>query len=383
MSSSPGTKPQAGFQIERVESGPNRLELHLRGQIAFADAAKLWKELRALLKTVSQKTIRIELSDVSALDGSAMALLVQCKQDLQEKGVHCEFHGAMGAVAKIQELYDSKIEPSPRPRHSSMGILAQIGQATLNILLEVQLVLSFLGSMILSAGAILKRPKIANWRDIAPIMNRTGSDAVPIVLLINFLIGFVMAFQAAVQLKQFGANILVADLVGLSLTRELSPLMTAIIVCGRSGAAFAAELGTMKVSEEIDALRTMGFGPLEFLIFPRMMALLAVMPILTLLGDGIGIVGGLMVGIGGLDLTITGYLTETRQALKVWDIFQGIIKSGVFALAIGLVSCQQGLATAGGAEGVGRRTTSAVVSTLFALILIDAGFTVLFYVLHL
>jgi phospholipid/cholesterol/gamma-HCH transport system permease protein len=214
-------------------------------------------------------------------------------------------------------------------------------------------------------------------------MNRAGTDAVAIVLLINFLIGFVMGFQSAVQLKQFGANIYVADLVGLSITRELGPLMTAIIISGRSGAAFAAELGTMKVSEEVDALRTMGFDPLRFLVFPRMLALILVMPILTLLGDFVGLAGGLVVGVVSLDLTVTGYLNETRRALDVWDVFQGLIKCGVFAVAIGLISCQQGLATSGGAEGVGRRTTASVVSALFALILIDAAFTMVFHALGL
>src|SRR6185436_9394194 len=197
----------------------------------------------------------------------------------------------------------------------------------------------------LAAIGIIKRPRTANWGDVAPIMNRAGSDAVPIVVLINFLVGFVMGFQSAVQLKQFGANIYVADLVGLSITRELGPLMTAIIVCGRSGAAFAAELGTMKVSEEIDALRTMGFGPLRFLVLPRMLALFLVMPVLTLIADLVGVAGGLVVGVTSLDLTITGYFNETRSALGMWDVFQGLIKCGVFAVAIGLVSCQQGLAT--------------------------------------
>ena len=205
----------------------------------------------------------------------------------------------------------------------------------------------------------------------------------PIVVLINFLVGFVMAFQGAVQLKQFGANIFVADLVGLSVTRELGPLMTAIIVCGRSGAAFAAELGSMKVSEEIDALRTMGFGPMRYLVLPRALALMLVLPVLTLLADLVGMLGGLVVGLVSLDLSVAGYLTETEKALHVWDVFSGVIKSVVFALAIVLIACQQGLATTGGAEGVGRRTTASVVTTLFALILLDAGFTIFFHAFHL
>jgi phospholipid/cholesterol/gamma-HCH transport system permease protein len=159
--------------------------------------------------------------------------------------------------------------------------------------------------------------------------------------------------------------------------------MTAIIVCGRSGAAFAAELGTMKVSEELDALRTMGFGPIRYLVLPRTVALMLVLPMLTLLADLVAIGGGLLVGILSLDLTISAYLGETQNALTLWDVLSGVVKSVVFALAISLISCQQGFATTGGAEGVGRRTTSSVVSSLFALILIDAAFTVFFHFFEL
>ena len=243
--------------------------------------------------------------------------------------------------------------------------------------------LGFFGDVVLAALGLLKEPRTGNWKDVLPTMERTGADAVPIVILINFLVGFVMAYQGARQLKQFGANIFVADLVGLSVTRELGPLMTAIILCGRSGASFAAELGSMKVSEEIDALRTMGFGPIGYLVMPRMLALMLVLPVLTLLGDLVGLLGGVVVGMTTLSLTFGGYLSETHKALHSWDVFSGVIKSMVFGFAIALISCQQGFATTGGAEGVGRRTTSSVVSTLFTLILLDAGFTMFFHAFNL
>jgi phospholipid/cholesterol/gamma-HCH transport system permease protein len=166
--------------------------------------------------------------------------------------------------------------------------------------------------------------------------------------------------------------------VALSITRELGPLMTAIIVAGRSGAAFSAELGTMKVSEEIDALRTLGLDPYLFLVFPRVIALVLVVPLLTLLADIVGILGGLLVGLLSLDLTVHAYLLETQNRLALWDVGSGMLKSVVFALAVALIACQRGLATQGGAEGVGRATTSAVVTSLFALVVIDALFTVLF-----
>jgi phospholipid/cholesterol/gamma-HCH transport system permease protein len=368
--------------VEIVEAD-GVVEVQLSGTLAFADASALWQKLQARFSPKKTEEVRFDLSRVESIDGGTMALLVQMKWDLQSEGSRCELQGATGHVQKILHLYGGDAKRTRRKKPKPASAIAEIGQATHEALVEVQQVLAFFGQMLLAIGGVIRRPSTGNFRDIAPLMSRTGADAVPIVLLINFLIGFVMGFQSAVQLKQFGANIYVADLVGLSITRELGPLMTAIIVCGRSGAAFAAELGTMKVSEEVDALRTMGIGPYRYLVFPRILALVFVMPILTLLADFVGIVGGMLVGILSLDLTLTAYLNETRTALHTWDVFQGLIKCVVFAFAIGLIACQQGLATSGGAEGVGRRTTAAVVTSLFALILIDAGFTMLFYVLHL
>lgn len=375
-------RPQA-FEIEDGVASGGLVAVRLRGKLAFVEASLLWKALRARLSPKTEGGVKFDLSEVESMDGGAAALLIQTKWDFEAAGRSCELVGATDSVQRLLDLYGGKpdhVAPAPQRPPST---LAQIGGVTFDALVEVQLILAFLGSMILAVGGVLRRPTTGNWREIGRIMNRAGADAVPIVLLINFLLGFVMAFQAAVQLRQFGANIYVADLVGLSITRELGPLMTAIIVCGRSGAAFAAELGTMKVSEEIDALRTMGIGPLRFLVFPRILALVLVLPILTLLGDLVGIVGGLVVGLISLDLNVTGYLNETRHALHPWDVFQGLIKCAVFAMAIGIVACQQGLATSGGAEGVGRRTTASVVSALFALIVIDAGFTLVFHALHL
>src|SRR6202034_1771362 len=270
-----------------------------------------------------------------------------------------------------------------RKKRKPEGMLAQIGRATLEILLEGKRVLGFFGDTVLAGLGLLKEPMTGNWKEIIPTVERSGVDAVPIVILINFLVGFVMAYQGANQLKQFGANIYVADLVGLSVTRELGPLMTAIILCGRSGAAFAAELGSMRVSEEIDALRTMGFGAVRYLVLPRALALMLVLPVLTLLGDLVGMLGGVLVGMTSLGLTFGGYLSETHKALHSWDVFSGVIKSVVFGLAIAVIACQQGFATTGGAECVGRRTTASVVSILFTLILLDAGFTMFFHAFNL
>jgi phospholipid/cholesterol/gamma-HCH transport system permease protein len=257
-------------------------------------------------------------------------------------------------------------------------MLEQIGRAVEGLVEDVNTYLDYLGGLLDAARATLARPGNINWGDIPRLMERAGADGFPIVVMITFLVGMVTAFQAIVQLRQFGADIFVADLVALSVTRELGPLMTAIIVAGRSGAAFSAELGTMTVSEEVDALRTLGLSPYGFLVYPRLVAMLAVVPLLTLVGDLCGILGGVFVSMLRLDITLPAYLARTQQVLDMWDVGSGVVKSVVFGWAIALVACQRGLATRGGAAGVGLSTTSAVVASLFALVVIDALFTVIF-----
>jgi phospholipid/cholesterol/gamma-HCH transport system permease protein len=322
--------------------------------------------------------LAFDLSAVDTLDGAATALLLQLRDEIVAAGSEAEIVGAHGGVRAMLDLYGSH---SPRPSlHSPparIGILDQIGRETLLLLRESQ-ALDFIGDVAVAGAGAIRTPPSVNWRDMPHLMERAGADSLPIVLVINFLVGLVTAFQAAVQLRQFGANIFVADLVGLSVTRELAPLMTAIIVAGRSGAAFSAELGTMRVSEEIDALRTLGLDPYGFLVFPRIFTLVLVLPLLTILADVIGIAGGLLVAMLGLDITANAYLIETQKAVGLWDVFSGCLKTVFFGLSIALIACQRGLAARGGAEGVGRATTSAVVTSLFAIVAVDAVFTVLF-----
>jgi phospholipid/cholesterol/gamma-HCH transport system permease protein len=369
--------------IEHIELGEGS-RLALAGKLTFPEAKHIWDDVHRRIDglKVGDK-VEFDMQAVEAIDGGTMALLVHLRSALAARKVRADFVHATKGVQELIHLYGGDIKPVRRKRERPEATLAHLGRATLELLMEVKLVLGFFGDTVLAALGLLKEPKTGNWKEVLPTMERTGANAVPIVILINFLVGFVMAFQGANQLKQFGANIYVADLVGLSITRELGPLMTAIILCGRSGAAFAAELGSMKVSEEIDALRTMGFGPIQYLVLPRALALMIVLPLLTLVGDFVGLLGGMLVGLTSLGLTVSGYISETQKALTMWDVFSGVAKSVVFALAITLIACQQGFATTGGAEGVGRRTTSSVVSTLFALILIDAGFTALFHEFHL
>jgi len=371
-----GVAPAAAQAFATERAGD---ELKISGVLDFQGASALWAELRTHEQQAAKGgRLDFDMSKVESVDGAAMALLACMRGELHARGVKSEFVNASEAIQEVVRLYRGDVTVAVLRKRVRRNFLDQIGTATVDILKEVQLVFAFFGQMLLAGAAMMRKPRSVNWGEVAPTMERSGADAVPIIVLINFLVGMAMAFQAAAQLKRFGANLLVADLIGISVTRELGPLMTAIVVCGRSGASFAAELGFMQVNEETDALRTMGFEPMRFLVLPRAFALVLVVPLLTLLADLAGILGGLVVGIGNLDLTIPGYVNEVVRVVLVWDVGTGLLKSVVFALAITLIACQQGLATSGGAEGVGQRTTSTVVVTLFTLVLIDASATVFF-----
>ena len=373
----------AEFRLEQREEDGARV-LRLSGSLRFAEARDVWTDVRgaAFAGETTPPSLVFDLSGVERLDGGVAALLTELQSSVITGGGSAEIRGANADVREILELYGCS-GVCEREAPQGKGLLTQIGEATAEVMNEAKGGLEFIGSLMVAFVSGLRRPATVSWSQTFPILERAGADGLPIVLMIGFLVGFIMAFQGAVQLEQFGASIFVADLVGLTVTRELGPLMTAIVVCGRSGAAFAAELGTMKVSEEIDALKTLGLDPLRHLVIPRILALLIALPILSLVADLMGLIGGLLVGLFTLDLTPVAYIHRTQEALELWDISSGIIKSFAFALAIAMISCQQGLATSGGAAGVGRRTTTAVVSILFALILIDAGFAVTFNALGL
>lgn len=383
MAEPSSSSDKRSFRIEPASTHDNKTTLRLSGRLLLRDGTAIWKQIRGHTDGLPKgHTVFIDMHSVELVDGGAMALLVHTRTDLLQRGVNCEFIEAAPHVQDIIHLYRGDVRVGRKKRRRPQGTLDQLGVATREILLEFKLAFAFLGQGIVSLGAIFRDPRSANWREVFPTAERAGADAVPIVMLINFLVGLVMAFQSAPQLQRFGANIFIADLIGISMTRELGPLMTAIVVCGRSGAAFAAELGSMKVNEEIDALRTMGFGPMRYLVLPRTLALMLTMPMLTLLANVLGILGGLCVGVFSLDLTVVAYFIQLQKAVKLWDLYSGLIKASAFGLAIAMIACQQGLATSGGAEGVGRRTTAAVVSILFTLIVIDAIFTVFFRVVR-
>ncbi|MBK6941601.1 MAG: MlaE family lipid ABC transporter permease subunit [Planctomycetes bacterium] len=367
------------FRIDRTDRDGS-VRLAFSGRFESTALAPLWSELRTEM-LASGGPFVFDLTAATAMDGGSMALLLGLKVELESARLRVEVVGASGGVARLLAILgNAPPKPTLKGPPGRIGILDQIGQFA--ALLGSRFVenLTYIGDVTASAARAIVKPSTFNGRDLGRLVERTGADGLPIVLLINLLVGVTLGIQGAIQLEQYGGNIYIADLVGIVVTRSIGPLMTAIIVAGRSGAAFAAELGTMKVSEEVDAIRTIGLDPVGFLVLPRVLALCIAVPLLALFADVAGVFGGMIVGITSLDLSPDNYLDRTRIALELRHVGTGLVKSLFFGLAIAVIACRRGLATQGGAEGVGRSTTSAVVTIIFWVVVLEAIFTSLFQV---
>lgn len=365
------------YEISEDDGGT---ALHLQGAIDVSAAGSMVRELLPLLEDRRPSRLTVDLEKVSYLDDFGVLVLVELRRAVAGWKGGLYLKNVSGKVKETLSTlhFDSLGEAGPSfVRKRRPGILVRLGEATLRHASDLKYFVGFIGSVFLSLVYVCVHPRSLRTDDTILYMQKTGVDALPIVGLISFLMGLIMAFMSAVQLEQFGANIYVASLVSLAMVRELGPIITAIIVAGRSGSAFAAEIGTMKISEEVDALFTMGFDPTRFLVVPKIIASVIMVPILTLFSDLFAIAGGLVVGVFMLDLTANAYVAQTIKTLKIFDVFWGFLKSGVFGLLIAWIGCLRGFQASGGAASVGEATTSAVVSSIFLIILCDSVFAVI------
>jgi phospholipid/cholesterol/gamma-HCH transport system permease protein len=322
--------------------------------------------------------IVVELKSLENVDSSGALFLLYLEQKAQSNSIPFEFLDMAPQVANVISLLGKHalVTPPASELRSSFGFFETVGHGSIMFFDDIIRSITFSGILLLELMAAFFHPKSVRWKDVLSYMRRAGVDGLPIVGLISFLLGLIIAFMSSLQLKQFGANMYVASLVAIAMVRELGPIITAILVTGRSGSAFAAEIGTMKVNEEVDALVTMGFNPIRFLAIPKVMAAVVVVPILTLFSDLFAITGGLVVGVLGLDLTIRTYADLTSWALTISDVIISMVKSAVFAILIAGIGCERGFRVSGGAEAVGKATTSAVVSGLFLIIVTDSVFAI-------
>jgi phospholipid/cholesterol/gamma-HCH transport system permease protein len=314
-----------------------------------------------------------------------VAILLELRRECSRRGNLLNLVNVGDRVQGLMSLADLEgpsreaiLEPRPLP-----NLLVQIGDGVLKVHATARDSVTFIGAVITGLWRDLQRPGRLKWDPVWKLIERSGSDAVPIVSLLSFLMGAILAYQSANQLRKFGATLFVADLVSISICLEMGPLLTALIVAGRSGASYAAHIGTMQVTEEIDALKVMAMDPVRYLVSPRVLALAVVTPFLTLFADMLGIIGGLAVAVLSLDVTSTQYINQVAKVLEVDDILKGLCKSLAFGIEIAIVGCLRGFQVRGGAESVGAATTSAVVTSIFVIVITDAVFAVLFHYFRL
>ncbi len=321
--------------------------------------------------------LEIDSSAITALDTSGAWLLHRTVGALEQQGRSVSVIGLRAEYGLLMDLI-SACELLPPSAQSDTGLLASIGKQFLGSLENMFGMLAFVGESAIAMMRLIVQPSRIRWKTILLNIQTAGFEALPIVGLLSFLMGVVIAYQGADQLQRFGANIYIADMVGLAMLRELSPLLTAIIVAGRSGSAYAAQIGTMKVTEEIDALRTIGISPQELLVLPKMLALIIALPLLTVFADVTGIIGGMIMARSKLDVSFDVFIVRLGDAVSLSSFLTGIVKAPVFAAIIALAGCFRGFQVGSSADSVGRQTTLSVVQAIFLVILADALFSVVF-----
>ena len=330
------------------------------------------------VRQLPQTEFLLVAGEVSALDTTGAWLLHRTITALERNGCKVTLEGLRPEFSALLTLVAGASMAQKLIAPPRLSLLNKIGQRAWVALQNLLAMLAFVGECAVVLARALAHPQTIRWRPVLHNLQTAGFDALPIVGLLSFLMGVVIAYQGADQLQRFGANIFIVDLVSLSMLRELSPLMTAIIVAGRSGSAYAAQIGTMKVTEEIDALRTIGIGPIELLVLPKMLALIIALPLLTLYADITGVLGGMIMASSKLGVSFDVFLDRIGSAVSLSSFLTGIGKAPVFAAIISLIGCFQGFQVGGSADSVGRQTTVSVVQSIFLVILADALFSVVF-----
>jgi phospholipid/cholesterol/gamma-HCH transport system permease protein len=324
--------------------------------------------------------LAFETTELTGWDSALVTFLLDLMALGAQRQLVVDQAGLPSGVRRLLHLATAVPERQGARREAiSEPFLDRVGKASLALVASAGDILGFVGEAVLALGKLLRGQARFRPVELLLLIQECGAQALPIVTLICFLVGAILAFIGAVQLGKFGAQLYVADLVALAMALEMGAMMTAIIMAGRTGAAFAAQLGTMTVNEEIDALTTLGLSPMEFLVLPRMLALVTMMPLLTLYGDLLGILGGGLIGLTVLNISPTEYFHETRAALTLSAFAQGLIKSGVYGMLVALAGCLRGMQCGRSAAAVGQAATSAVVTGIVCIITASAVLTVIFF----
>lgn len=365
------------YQLKASDDGA--IGIQFIGRIDHRGAARLLKQLLSEIQAHRPRQVTVDLNRVGYFDDFGVLVLSELRNHLNARQVPFHIAQPPPRIAEILTLtnFNDPNVCAPLPPPKRTRTIVRLGESALKVMDNLRYMVSFLGSVVLALGHVCIRPRSLRVGDTIMLMQKVGVDALPIVGMISFLLGLIMAFVSSMQLEQFGASIFVARLVALAMVSELGPIMTAIVVAGRSGSAFAAEIGTMRITDEIDALFTMGFAPTLFLAVPRILAAIVVVPLLTLFSNLFAIAGGLVISVSMMNLTVATYIDQTVKALTLFELMWGLSKSVVFAALIAWVGCLRGFQVRGGSAEVGNAATSAVVSGIFLIILFDSIFAVI------
>lgn len=369
----------AALAVTDVPDG--RRVLALSGRLDADTIHDLWRAALRAVTEAGARPVVVDAAGVDYCDGAGIALLVDLLRQPRPTPVAiANLKPAFTALLRQfdPQLLDHDLDPE-LPRRPA---IEEVGRNTERVLRDMREQVEFLGQSVSALASAIRHPSTIRWRDVAMICERVGADALPIVALISFLLGMILAFQSAVPMRRFGAEIFVADLIGLAMLRELGPLMTAILLAGRSGAAFAAEIGTMRVNQEVDALQTMGLDPVRFLVTPRILAALLMTPLLTLFSNVLGLLGG-AVTMQTFGIPFIAFFREADSAVNITDFLAGFVKSFVFAILVAGIGCLRGLQTQAGASSVGEAATRAVVSGIILLVVVDGLFALAYYLLDI
>ena len=357
-----------------------RLSLAFTGDwLLDANLPSVEPALQVLTGTPKPVSIAIDASGLGDWDTGLVAALVRLRRPAEAHGVTFDDSGLPEGARQLLKLaFAVREREGARRAHREKSFLESVGERTQDYVADLQELLAFTGDLVLSFSRVLSGRGTWLRSHLAQHIQEAGAEALPIVSLIGFLIGMIFAFVGVMQLENFGAGIYTADLVAVGMVREMAPIMTAIIIAGRTGAAYAAEIGTMKVNEEIDALTTLAIDPVDFLVTPRVIALVLMLPLLTLYASLMGILGGTFVGLSMLDVSLPQYVAQTIGAVKLNSLLGGLFKSIVYGSLIALAGCQQGMACGSSAMAVGQATTKAVVMGIVLIVVSASVLTVIY-----
>lgn len=367
-------------EIEYRQPEPDRAVLLLRGDWRVDTALPdVMAEVRGQWARRRPASLRVDTSALAGWDTLLVSVLFRLEQAAGDQGVELDLSQAPDGVRRLLHLAAAVPErEGARKRQQAVSLFQRVGERTLAIWREARATLHFVGQLTQSLGRLARGDAQFRRVDLVLAVQQTGAEALPIVTLISVLVGMILAYVGALQLRQFGAQIYIADLVGLGITREMGAMMTAVIMAGRSGAAFASQIGAMQVNEEVDALTTLGFSPIDFLVLPRMLALFFMMPLLCLYADFMGMLGGALVCAMTLDISFFEYFVETQGIVGLNDVFAGVVKAVVFGGLVALAGCFHGVQCGRNASAVGQATTAAVVMAIVMIVVADAVLTIFY-----